>query len=358
MKRRNFLRQSVFGALGTALVPSTGLWAASTSTSRNSVQRGPCLVRGTSDNLTLTPADSGVLTFAADFSSRALFVGGCVAGKSARTAFRSTHLLVRISDLENFQTQMTRRGSIAGEGMVIGNSVCFNYLETTFELEALTPDVFDKRLADIQSGQRPDGTPMAYAHEALVYDPSTRALSDPFRSMSGRIGTLKRLGTPAGYEQLAEGNLDLKAYKMVGGSRDLTDLNAILNRLVTNATEARSITRALLQNLSLHSQVDSPEDVQNLCGTRAIRTATKLTLGCDSLRVAACFPSQRRRFPDVTDGSVWHALFQAAEVPVNGVRQAASLALNGRCTLKTFLTMQEFQKVNLVKTDRSFRVDA
>jgi len=360
MRRRHFLRSTVIGTLGSAFLPTTGLWATTTPPAKIlQTQPGPTLIKGSADDLKLTPADSSALSFVAGFGSRALFTGGCVAGKSGKGAFRSTHLLALISDLPSYQSLTTQRGSITGSGMSIGNSICFNYQETTFELEALLPDAFDKRLADIKNGLRPDGSPMVYAHEALLYEPATKVTTDPFKAMNGKFGALKRLGVPSGYDQLAEGNLDIAAYHLTPAAKDQSDLNAILNRTVTDRTQAQLITMAFLQNLSLNSQVNTAAVIQTLCGTRMMRAATQLALGCDSQRVAGSFAAQRARFTvDVTSGSIWHALFQAAEVPADGVPKAATFALGGRCTLKTFLTMQEFLKVGKVKADKGFKLHA
>lgn len=360
MQRRQFIRSTVLGVVGSALAPPSGLFGATTPPAKAvQTQPGPTLLKGSADDLKLTPADASVLNFVAGFGSRALFTGGCVAGKSGKGAFRSTHLLALISDLASYQSVLTQRGSITGSGMSIGNSICFNYQETTFELEALPSDAFNKRLAEIKTGLRSDGSPMIYAHEALLYEPSSKALTDPFKAMNGKMGVLKRLRIPSGYDQLAEGNLDIAAYHLTAAAKDQSDLNAILNRSVTDPVQAKLITAAFLQNLSLNSQVNTAAVIQSLCGTRMLRAATQLTLGCDSQRVAGNFAAQRARFTvDITSGSIWQALFQAAEVPAGGIPKAAALASGGRCTLKTFLTMQEFQKVGKVKSDKGFKVYA
>jgi hypothetical protein len=376
MQRRRFIRHTLLGAVGTVLLPSTGLFAETPSTllyKKNTSpgkaattpakalkgQRGPTLLKGNVDDLKITPADTGVLDFVAGFGRRALFTGGSVGGKSGKGAFRSTHILALISDLSRYQALLTQRDAIIGDGMCIGNSICFNYMETTFELEALLPTDFDQRLAGIKSGLRADGTPMVYAHEALLYEPSTKALTDPFKALNGKLAALKRLRTPGSYEELAEGNLALAVYHLSASARDQADLNALLARPVTNAAAARSITAAFLQNLSLNCQVNPATAVQTLCGTRMLRAATQLTLGCDSQRVAGNFARQRARYAaDVTDGAIWHALFQAAEVAPDFRPKAAALATAGGCKFKTFLTMQEFQLVGKIKNDSSFRIYA
>lgn len=360
MLRRQFIRNSALGAIGASLLPSARLIAATTPPAKIlQTQPGPVLLKGTADDIKLTPADSAVLNFVAGFGSQALFTGGCVAAKCGKGAYRSTHLLALISDLPSYQSLVTQRGAITGRGMTIGNSICFNYQQTTFELEALLPDAFNQRVADIKSGLRMDGTPMVYAHEALLYDPVTKALTDSFKAMNGKVGVLKRLGTPVGYDQLAEGNLDIAAYHLTPAAKDQSDLNALLGRSVTNLADAQAEVRAFLQNLSLNGQVNTAAIITTLCGTRMMRAATQLVLGCDSSRVSANFAKQRARFTaDITDGVIWHALFQAAEVPPDGIPKAARFAVNGRCTLKTFLTMQEFQKVGTVKADKGFKVIA
>ena len=357
MLRRQFIHNTVLGAVGASLLPSARLFATTSPAKILQTQPGPVLLKGAADDIKLTPADTAVLNFVAEFGSRSLFTGGCVAAKSAKGAYRSTHLLVLVADLEDFQTTVTLRNSITGSGMTIGNTICFNYLQTTFEVEALLPDAFDLRLAGIQSGLRADGSPMIYAHEALLYEPATKALTDPFKAMNGKVGVLKRLIVPVGYDQLAEGHLDLATYHLTAAAKDQSDLNAILGRTVTNLAEAQADVRAFLQNLSLNSQVNTAASITTLCGTRMMKTASLLALGCDSQKVSANFARQRPRFTaDITDGVIWHALFQASEVPPDGIPKAATYALGSRCTLKTFLSMQELQKTGVVKADKGFKI--
>jgi len=360
MKRRHFIRHTVLGTLGATLVhpalagrqnPETN-----TASGTGNNQRGPSLMKGQPDNLRITPADSDVLSFITSFSDRALFVGGCVAGKSGQANFRSTHLLARISDLSAYQTFLTQRNAINGDGMSIGNSVCFNYQQTTFELEALLPDDFSARLNGIQSGLYANGSSMVYAHQALTFEPANWAISDSFKAFAGSIGQLKRIRTPNGYGELAQGNLGIPAYHLLSSSQDQADLNTALNQ---TAADPQGVMASFLQNLSLNSQVNSATAIQTLCGTRLLRSASQALLGCDSSRVAGNFARLRAAFSlQTTCGTIWHAMFQAAEVPPDGQPKAAMLALSGGCKFETFLTMQELQKTGLVKSSPSFKMYA
>ena len=83
-----------------------------------------------------------------------------------------------------------------------------------------------------------------------------------------------------------------------------------------------------------------------------MRSAVQAILGCDSLKVASNFQGLRARIPTtITDGSVWHALFQGWENPPGGLPKAASLAVGGNSVLAKYLTMQEMLKVGLVKSN-------
>ena len=132
-----------------------------------------------------------------------------MAGKSeAKANFRSTHGY-RCGEISNRSTITSpfvteRQAAITGNGISISNSISFNYQQTTYELEALLPDPFQQRLTGIQSGTNADGTAMTYAHEALLYEPATQTLTDPFGAMAGTVGSLKRINTPNGYGPLAK----------------------------------------------------------------------------------------------------------------------------------------------------------
>ncbi|MEI9893922.1 MAG: hypothetical protein WDN28_08455 [Chthoniobacter sp.] len=196
---------------------------------------------------------------------------------------------------------------------------------------------------------------MTYAHEALLYEPATKTLTDPYRAMAGTVAALKRINTPDGYASLAKGNLDIAAYRLTASSLDHADLTTLTNRPVRSADEALAVTTAFLQQLSLNSQVTALKDLSLQCGTSLVRSAIQATLGCDSLRVAGNFPLLRARFAaDTTDGSVWHALFQGAERPSDGIPKAAALAGSRSSQLTMYLTMQELLKVGTIKSSSYF----
>jgi hypothetical protein len=170
--------------------------------------------------------------------------------------------------------------------------------------------------------------------------------------MAGRTGRLKRIITPNGYPDLLPGSLDATAYRLLPSSLDQSALSTVLASPVKDNGTALEVTSAFLQNLSYDAQVNTSSAIINQCGTRLVRSSVQAILGCDSMKVAANFQGLRARIPvTVTDGSVWHALFQGWENPPGGLPKAANLALGGNVVLSKYLTMQELLKVGLVKSN-------
>lgn len=355
MQRRHFIRNSFAGGVGLALARPLSLFALTTpATVLN--QPGPVLIKGKSDDLKLNQGDIYVLSLVSQFGDRALFTGGCVAGKLAQASFRVSHILAKITDLDRYNAFVGTKGSVTGNGISISNTICFNYQQTTYELEALLPEVFDQRLSDIQAGLNADGSEMVYAHEALLYEPAQKALTDSFKAMAGKMGTLKRIQTPDGFGDLFGGSIDVAAFRLLNSSRDQSALNSLFGTTVKTADDALAVTAAFLQNISYESQVDPVSTITSQCRTRLIRSAVQMILGADSLRIAGNFAGLRAKIPaDITDGTVWHALFQGSENPPSGTPRAAALALRGRNTLAKYLTMQEFLKTGLVKSNPVFK---
>lgn len=354
MLRRHFLRNSVAGGFGLAFARPLSLFASTPAIVLN--QPGPWLIKGKADDLKLNQGDAALVNLLSPFTSRVLFTGGCVAGKSAAASFRVSHVLARISDLEKYAAFVTNYGAVVGNGMSIANTICFNYQQTTYELEALLPDIFDARINDITAGLNADGSRMTYAHEALLYDPAKKAVTDPFKAMAGRTGMLKRINLPDGYPDLRAGNLSVTAYRLQNSARDMVDLNTVLATTARSYDLALEVTSTFLQNLSFDSQVNTVALVRSHCGTRLVRTSVQMVLGADSLRIAGNFPGLRAKTStDVTDGTVWHALFQGSENPSDGKPKAAALALGGKSTLAKYLTMQELLKTELVKSNPAFK---
>ncbi|MEZ0277013.1 MAG: hypothetical protein ACAH88_19040 [Roseimicrobium sp.] len=318
---------------------------------------GPVLQRGQADKLSLTEADKAILNFIDGFTNRTYIVGGSVAGKTASSIYRCTQLIASIKDLEEFQERLTEKGSPMGNGMAIGNKICFNYLDTTFEVEFLIDETFQKRVQAIQAGMRASGEPIVFAHEALLYDPEQKQLSDPYKAVHGRTALLKRVRYTDSYEDLFQASLETACFNLLPSARDQADLNALLARKVATKTQAGTIAKAFVQSLSLASQVSTQSSIAKFFSSNLVRSALQAEFGIDGLRVQQNFARIRSRLPaTITDGTVWHAICKGAENTTNGVYRVPAAALAGSSQLKTFLTMQEYQNVGTVTGDKGFRV--
>jgi len=358
MHRRRFIRNLGLAGLASGLSRPGRLFAKSVAPALQT-QHGPAVLKGKPDGLNLTPADASVLDFVSKFGNRAIFTGGSVAGKATHGPFRVSHILALVTDTGKYRALVTQFGAFTGNGISTGSSICFNHLQTTFELEALLPDPFQKRLADIQAGIRADGSSMVYGHEALLYDPASKDLSDPHGIFAGKYAMLNRIHAPGSYDELARGSLATTCYNLQPSGLDQADLSGALSRNVGGKIEAQGVTGAFLSNLTLSSQVGAQQNIQALCGTRLVRSAIRLTLGCDSQHVIGNFARLRARFgPLVTDGAILHGMFQTAELHAQSRNQAAQLAIDGGCNLETFLTIQDLLKLRQLKANKAFKVYA
>lgn len=356
-RRRQFLATSLgaSGAIVLSGIPTVSKAAAATDQKAT----GPSLRKGQADKLSLTEADKAILTFLRTFTNRVYLVGGSVAGKTASSNYRCTQLIASINDLDEFQGRLTAKGSPVSNGMAMGNKISFNHLDTTFEVEFLLVETFQKRVQETRAGMRPSGEPVVFAHEALLYDPTHKQLSDPHKAIRGKSALLKRVRHTDNYEELFRANLETISFNLTPSARDLAALNALLARKIFTGSEAETIAKAFLQSLSLASQVSSPDTIGQLFASPLVRSALQSQFGFDSLRLPHNYARVRSRHPaSITNGTIWHALCKGAENPTGGVFRVSAFALGGSSQLKTFLTMQEYQSVNIVTTEKNFRVYA
>ncbi|QIF02899.1 hypothetical protein [Roseimicrobium sp. ORNL1] len=315
--------------------------------------------KGQADKISLTEADKAILTFLRTFTNQVYLVGGSVAGKTTSSNYRCTQLIASINDLDEFQGRLTAKGSPVSNGMAMGNKISFNHLDTTFEVEFLLVETFQKRVQETWAGMRASGEPVVFAHEALLYDPALKQLSDPHKAIRGKSALLKRVRHTDNYEELFQANLETISFNLTPSARDQAALQALLARKVVTKIEAETIAKAFLQCLSLASQVSSPETIGQLFTRPLVRSTLQSQFGFDSLRLPNNYARIRSRHPaSITNGVIWHALCKGAESPTDGVYRVSAYALGGSSQLKTFLTMQEYQSVNTVTSDKNFRVYA
>jgi hypothetical protein len=136
----------------------------------------------------LTSADRDILDFAARYSTGQRLVGAAVLAKlRGGIAPASTRILVEVSEPGKLFSVFST-GPFT-KARAEGNVVSFRYKEVGYILENLVPDDFARRLADLASPS--NGQDVDFAHDALVYDPAMRRVSDPHgAAASGEIKLL------------------------------------------------------------------------------------------------------------------------------------------------------------------------
>lgn len=161
--RRSFIRNGSLLALAGLVRPSS-LFASAL---------------GGGGKISLTQTDRDILDFVARYSTGQRLVGATVLAKLRGNTPASTRILVEVSDPGKFFSVFST-GPFAS-AHAEGNLVSFRHKDVGYAIENLVRDDFAGRLAALAEPKS-----AVFAHDALVYDPAMRRLSDPHGAAASR----------------------------------------------------------------------------------------------------------------------------------------------------------------------------
>ena len=302
--RRSFIGLGSFVACGAALnVPA--LFAAAVS-------------RVLPGGLPLLAGDEAVLAFVRGYSTNFRVVGATVLGRIRTSGMRALHVIVEVKNADALQAVLT--GAPFADIYADGNTLTFTLADVDVTIENLLPEVFAARL--VAMGKRSGN---AFAHDALVYNPETHLLSDPFAARSGAVKLVnKTFGGPAALEVALRGMLEAKQL-LLPQSLDFSEWKGRVLRMIARAADSRKLSENFLQQIATLAEKLPPGGMEALLRSRLIATALKQVFGMDTAAVIAEFKRLRASTSaDTTDAALWLALLIAPEIEANAYDGAAT----------------------------------
>ena len=241
-----------------------------------------------------------LLDFVSSYSSIVRMTGASVLGHFRPESGSGLHLLVQVTDF--FKLAEAHLRSPFKKFSTNGNSMSVVAQGSGHVIENLSAVDFARRLAAISDKEN-----IAFAHDALTYDPIAKQLDDPLRSLATR--ELKLINRPAKTpEALAvamRGTGDARAAGVPEGE-DFAKWKAQLVRSSVTAKAAFPIAAAFVRGLPAFAALAGSDDVKSALATPLISSAIKGALGMTAKEAIGEFDRVREIFgQSYSDSGVW-----------------------------------------------------
>jgi hypothetical protein len=258
------------------------------------------LGENTAGVLSFDATELKLLDFVSSYSSVVRMTGASVLGHFHPESGSGLRLLVQITDF--FKLSEAHLRSPFQKFNTTGNSMSFVSQGSGHVIENLSAVDFARRLAQLS-----DKESVAFAHDALSYDPIAKQLDDPLGSLATR--ELKLVNRPAKTpEALAvamRGTGDARAAGVPEGE-DFAKWKAQLVRSIVTARAANPIAAAFVRGLPAFAALAGSDDVKSALATPLISSAIKPALGVAAKQAIGEFDRVRDIFGEsYSDGGVW-----------------------------------------------------
>lgn len=182
------------------------------------------------------------------------------------------------------------------------NSVSFISQGSGHVIENLSAGDFASRLAALGSKEK-----IAFAHDALSYDPIAKQLDDPLGSLDA--GELRLINppkkTPEALEVAMRGTGDARAAALPEGET-FAKWKAQLVKSKAHPKAAYPIAAAFVRGLPAFAALAGTDDMKSAVATPLISSAIKAALGMSAKSVIGEFDRVREIFgQSYSDGAVW-----------------------------------------------------
>jgi hypothetical protein len=182
------------------------------------------------------------------------------------------------------------------------NSLSFVAEGSGHVIENLSAGDFAARLASLSSKEK-----IAFAHDALSYDPIAKQLDDPLGSLgAGELRLINRPAkTPEALTVAMRGTGDARAAAVPEGET-FANWKAQLVRSTATAKAAYPIAAAFVRGLPAFAALAGSDDVKSALATPLISSAIKPALGMTAKSAIGEFDRVREIFgQSYSDGAVW-----------------------------------------------------
>jgi hypothetical protein len=249
--------------------------------------------------LSFDAAEMRLLDFAAGYGSSIRVAGVSVLNRLHGSG-RGLHLLVQVNDFVKLA------GAILDAPFknffADGNTIAFATPGSASVIENLSAKDFATRLA--QRGRTDD---IAFAHDALLYDPATKTFTDPFGALdAGELKLINRpTKTPAALEVALRGIGEAHATGMKEGET-FSQWKTQLLKASAHSSAAQPIATAFVKELPALAALAGSDNVKTAVTSPLISSVVESTLGLKSRTVIGEFDRVRAIFGEsYSDGAVW-----------------------------------------------------
>jgi hypothetical protein len=241
-----------------------------------------------------------LLDFVSSYSSVVRMTGASVLGHFHPESGSGLRLLVQVTDFLKLAEAHLR--APVKKFSTTGNSMSAVAQGSGHVIENLSAADFARRLAQLSDKEN-----IAFAHDALSYDPIAKQLDDPLNALTAN--ELKLVNRPAKTpEALAvamRGTGDARAAGVPEGE-DFAKWKAQLVRSTATAKAAFPIAAAFVRGLPAFAALAGSDDVKSALATPLISSAIKSALGITAKQAIGEFDRVRDIFgQSYSDGGIW-----------------------------------------------------
>jgi hypothetical protein len=226
--------------------------------------------------------------------------GASVLGHFHPESGSGLRLLVQVTDF--FKLSEAHLRSPFKRFNTTGNSMSVVAQGSGHVIENLSAVDFTRRLAQLSSKEN-----IAFAHDALSYDPIAKQLDDPLGSLATRELKLinRPVKTPEALAVAMRGTGDARAADVPEGE-DFAKWKAQLVRSSVTAKAAYPIAAAFVRGLPAFAALAGSDDVKSALATTLISSAIKPALGMTAKEATSEFDRVREIFgQSYSDSGVW-----------------------------------------------------
>lgn len=249
--------------------------------------------------LSFDAAEMRLLDFAASYGTSVRVSGVSVLNRLHGSG-RGLHLLVQVNDFIKLSNAIL---SAPFQNLFVnGNTISLASPGSSSVIENLSAKDFATRLAQLS---RSEG--IAFAHDALLYDPATKAFIDPFGALdASELKLINRpTKTPAALEVALRGTAEARATGMPEGPA-FAQWKAQLLKASVHASAAQPIAAAFVKGLPALAALAGSDNVKTALASPLVSSAVDSALGLKSRTVIGEFDRVRAIFGEsYSDGAVW-----------------------------------------------------
>ncbi len=260
-------------------------------------------------DLPINDAEQTLLNFIATYGGSVRLAGAGILEKLRYGGAKRLNVFVELDDLARFEgalAQFPFTGAYAS-----GSTLAFSAGGTEFTLENLPTRTFGERRAKLIHARY-----IAFAHDALTYDPASRRLSDPFNATKSKtVRSVNRsFGAIDGLKVVLRGYVEAEQLGMSLGV-DFHRWEARLLKLMARDKDAAVIASIFLNQLATTAEFLPTETIQSFLRSSSVKSAISKSLGLDTEAAIAAFDARRATEPgSVSNAAIWLSILLDAEL--------------------------------------------